>query len=114
MTIFHAYEQTNTEVTSTGLVTADSFDAAMVIARERRTNASMSFGVVPDGRPFPDPELRNAMCNPCVANDFKKVCAVMRKRGINLRKKRFQMMHSPDDVRLAIKRRCEIGKGEGR
>jgi hypothetical protein len=74
----------------------------------------MSYGVVPDGRPLPDPELRNAMCNPCVSNDFKTVCAIMRKRGINLRKKRFQMMHSPESVRLALRRRVEIGKGEGR
>jgi hypothetical protein len=110
---FSTYEQTNEGITSTGTVTADSFDAAMAIARERRTNASMSYGVVPEGRPLPDPELRNAMCNPCVSNDFRKVGAIMRKRGINLRKKRFQMMHSPESVRRALKRRVEIGKGEG-
>lgn len=108
---FTSYEQTNTEVTSTGPVVADSFDEAMTIARERRTNASMSFGVVPEGQPLPDPTLRNAMCNPLTKNDYKTVCAAMRKRGINLRKKRTWVL-TPALARSAIKRRVEIGRGE--
>ena len=108
---FHTYEQTNDGVTSTGTVVADSYDAAMAIARERRTNSSMSFGVVPEGQPLPDPTLRNALCNPYTKNDFKTVCAAMRKRGINLRKKRFRPMPS-ECVRATMRRRVEIGRGE--
>jgi hypothetical protein len=114
MTTFRAYEQTNTEVTSTGTVVADSFDAAMAIARERRTNTSMSYGVVPEGNPLPDPELRNAMCNPMTKTDFQTRCRAMRKRGIDMCKKSFRPLRSPESVRLALKRRVEIGKGEGR
>jgi len=105
---FHAYEQTNTGVTSTGIVVVDSFDAAMAIARERRTNASMSFGVVPEGQPLPDAELRNAIHNPFTPSDYKTVCAVMRKRGVNLRKRRGLMMVSGASKRKAIERRIGV------